>query len=350
MKKVVILMMFTLLTLTVNSQSKIHELFVKVEQYNQKEQYDSSLHTLQGIQQLTLTNKDLVNLYNCYCNTYKRLKNYDMALYFYNKAIKLPQERPHIKTNMHYADIMVYKKNYKEAEKGYLKALEIAVDIKDTNLIAVVYGNLLSFYLEDYPDDKQFERYVDLSNKLKHHNYVIYANIGAYYQKNKNYNKAIEAYQKTLPLLESIDNQLVVKQQMAICWDSLHNYLQSHKLYGEVLMLKDKLYQQQNVEKMQEYAAKFELTNKTKDIELLNKENQYKTKQSIILLIGIVLALVLLILVYVAYKKVGKQKEIIKEQQKEVIASIRYAKRIQDALLPTEKHIQCTLNRLTAKV
>ena len=42
----------------------------------------------------------------------------------------------------------------------------------------------------------------------------------------------------------------------------------------------------------------------------------------------------------------SQQKEIIEEKNKEVTDSIRYAKRIQDALLPSEKFMERTLKRL----
>ena len=41
-----------------------------------------------------------------------------------------------------------------------------------------------------------------------------------------------------------------------------------------------------------------------------------------------------------------EQKAIIEEKQKEILASIHYAKRIQQSLLPTEKYIERNLNEL----
>ena len=38
-------------------------------------------------------------------------------------------------------------------------------------------------------------------------------------------------------------------------------------------------------------------------------------------------------------KEAQHQKEIVEEKQKEILDSIRYAKRIQQSLLPTEKYI-----------
>lgn len=44
--------------------------------------------------------------------------------------------------------------------------------------------------------------------------------------------------------------------------------------------------------------------------------------------------------------EVEVQKDIIEEKQKEIIDSITYAKRIQKSLLPTDKYIESSLNRM----
>ena len=43
---------------------------------------------------------------------------------------------------------------------------------------------------------------------------------------------------------------------------------------------------------------------------------------------------------------IEQQKHLVEEKQKEILDSIRYAKRIQTALMPTEKYIDKTLKRL----
>ena len=48
-------------------------------------------------------------------------------------------------------------------------------------------------------------------------------------------------------------------------------------------------------------------------------------------------------------KETEEQKRIIEEKNKDIIDSIHYAKRIQQALLPTEKYIAKKLNSLTKK-
>ena len=47
--------------------------------------------------------------------------------------------------------------------------------------------------------------------------------------------------------------------------------------------------------------------------------------------------------------EINKQKDLIEEKNKSITDSIRYAKRIQETLLPSEKYIEKTLNRLMKK-
>ena len=44
------------------------------------------------------------------------------------------------------------------------------------------------------------------------------------------------------------------------------------------------------------------------------------------------------------------QKAVVEEKQKEIIDSIHYAKRIQQALLTSERYIQKTISRLMHKI
>ncbi len=46
---------------------------------------------------------------------------------------------------------------------------------------------------------------------------------------------------------------------------------------------------------------------------------------------------------------IEKQKKLVEEKQKEILDSIRYAKRIQDAILPKEKYIDKCFKRLMKK-
>lgn len=71
---------------------------------------------------------------------------------------------------------------------------------------------------------------------------------------------------------------------------------------------------------------RFKITNKQKNIiELKERETQ---KQN---------------------KIITEQKHIVEEKQKEILDSIHYAKRIQTALITSEKYIEKNLNKLNSK-
>src|SRR5688572_9572917 len=70
--------------------------------------------------------------------------------------------------------------------------------------------------------------------------------------------------------------------------------------------------------------------------------------------IGAVLAMVALFAFFIyrsylekrkANAEISFQKKIIEEKQKDILDSIRYARRIQKSLMPTEKYIDKTLNK-----
>jgi len=46
---------------------------------------------------------------------------------------------------------------------------------------------------------------------------------------------------------------------------------------------------------------------------------------------------------------ISKQKELVDEKQKEIMDSIKYARRIQESLLPTEKYIERVLTGIKDK-
>ena len=94
-------------------------------------------------------------------------------------------------------------------------------------------------------------------------------------------------------------------------------------------------------------------TEQTKKDEIAAKEKQ---RQQIVLYAtsgGLLLFIVLAGLIFKNLqtnkkknKIISHQKQLVEEKQKEIIDSIRYAKRIQHSLLPTEKYIEKSLNRL----
>lgn len=106
----------------------------------------------------------------------------------------------------------------------------------------------------------------------------------------------------------------------------------------------------------------FDKKEATSKLQQLKKEailNSESKKQKIIIwAIGGVLILVICFAIFIyrsyiqkqkANLEIIKQKHIIEEKQQEILDSIYYARRIQRALLPSEKYIDRNLNKLMKK-
>ncbi|MBP7808430.1 MAG: hypothetical protein KA163_03995 [Bacteroidia bacterium] len=101
-----------------------------------------------------------------------------------------------------------------------------------------------------------------------------------------------------------------------------------------------------------EMDAKYSITKK--EGELREKELKIisQGKQRNFLILGLVGILILFILSYRGYQQkkkanhlITEQKKLVEEKQKEILDSIKYAQRIQQSLLPTEKYIERNLKK-----
>ena len=133
--------------------------------------------------------------------------------------------------------------------------------------------------------------------------------------------------------------------------------LKYHQYY---VAIKDTLLNQENNKQLVEMQTKYD--SEKKDNQLIKKDLEISKEladanQSVMerngFIVGFLLVIVLAFFVSKSYREkqrsnelLSQQKEIIEEKNKEVTDSIRYAKRIQDALLPSEKFMERTLKRL----
>jgi signal transduction histidine kinase len=86
---------------------------------------------------------------------------------------------------------------------------------------------------------------------------------------------------------------------------------------------------------------------------LLAKEE--KRKQQIIIYAVTAILIMVLIVLFIIFRSlrlnkqknkiISEQKHIVEEKQREILDSIRYAKRIQTSLLPTEKYFDRNIKR-----
>jgi tetratricopeptide (TPR) repeat protein len=132
-------------------------------------------------------------------------------------------------------------------------------------------------------------------------------------------------------------------------------YKDSSMKYNEMLFNEGKQ------KSLNELMVKFETEKKEQEIKMnqlslsLKDEELSKNKiQKVAISLGLAMVLIFTFLLFKRFRVTQEQKKIIElqkhlveEKQKEILDSIRYAKRIQQSLLPTEKYLRKVITRPT---
>ena len=282
----------------------------------------------------------LTNAYNNIAFCYKKIGKRDSAKMFYQEAIKHALASKNIsmqgKIYNNLADEELYStKNYSKAVEYILKALEAHQKVGDKESLSITYAKLTTAYIKQ-KKLTEAEENAKLSLKNALESKYPEAEEGAYlamyhvYNAKKDYKTAI-------------------------------NYFIEYSNH------KDSVLNENKVKAIAEMEAKYQNEKKQLQIQNLNKENEVshlkieqqnllnkKRKQQMIGLGVFILLLIGLIgFVYKGYvtkkkdnaiiqrqkMEVEHQKELVDEKNKEILDSITYAKRLQDAILPPQKFI-----------
>jgi serine phosphatase RsbU (regulator of sigma subunit) len=278
----------------------------------------------------------LANAYNNIGNYYKEIDSLSLAIDYYNKAIEVADKinlldiKPQILFNL---GVLFKKQNdLKKAEVNYKLAEKLTLELQMSNMnsqLAYIYTNLADLY----KDSKRLGLAID---------YLIKA--------------------EELAKQENLSNVKVnIYDNYAQVYDSLDNYTLAYKFHKLFTNLKDSL---NNVEKQKiisELNTKYETEKKEKENELLLAQNEINISEkkalqirTYSLIIGIILVIILAIILYNRYRlkqksnlilekqkqEITEQKQIVDRQNEEIMSSIRYAEKIQMAILPFEKELK----------
>ena len=138
-------------------------------------------------------------------------------------------------------------------------------------------------------------------------------------------------------------------------------YKESFGYYKQAMDLKDTLFSREKSKEITRKEMNYEFEKKEAAVAAAAEKQQAvaaaekQRQRTVLLLVSCVLLLVLIFsgFIFRALRITHRQKHLIEEQkkmveekQKEILDSIHYAKRIQMALLPTDKQVDKTLKRL----
>jgi len=305
-------------------------------------------------------------------NLFYNLENYDLAIKNYQKALEIQTKIGNLNemafSLRNLGKALLVKKEYDKAQQSFTQALSIDYKLEDKTGIAITYGNLGELHLKK----SKLESFNFRQNKIELDSAIVYFNkalelhrelgnlhglaagynyLGLAFRNKGNYSKAISYYKKCIELTDTI-KILNIEQEafkgMAHAYEQLGNYKKAISYYFQYQAIKDTLLTSQIHNQVVELETKYQTEKKEKelkikDAELLRKEAEIKQRnlQRNALVAGFFLLLMLAIAIYRSYRQkrkaniiLSQQKSVIETKNAEITASIRYAKNIQNALLP----------------
>lgn len=309
--------------------------------------------------------EDLSKFYKAYANILSSQKKYKVARVYYDKAyIYYKSKKDYLNIANVYNNISIIFLNtglYDSALVYNSMCSEIFKYHKDTS----AYANSLLGYSEIMLKKNNIElannaalSSLSLYKKTKNNLGIANSNfvIGEINYKIKDYSKAIGYFNEAINFAQLI-NFMNIKRDaylsLAECQSLLSNFKGayfSQKRYKEI---NDSILKEEVESKILEMEVKYDISRKEEQIKKNELELRLKNKQQNIMFLMIAGILLLFLIVFFAYtqkrkinKLVFEQKRLVEERQKEIIDSIKYAQRIQTSQLPSERHIESTLNRL----
>ncbi|MBA3663315.1 MAG: tetratricopeptide repeat protein [Bacteroidetes bacterium] len=268
------------------------------------------------------------------------------------------------------------KGNNEQAINSHLASLKIKEELNDQNGIANTYSNIGTIYLEEkqYDEALAYEfKALKIQQEIGNNTNIciLYYYIGDIFTELGKYKEARVYLSKALDLSKNLGSKSFLRDAyggLSRLDSAQGNFRGAYNYYKLFSMYKDSLDNEETREKtiqntMQYEFDKKEIATKAEQEKLNAITAKEKQKQTII--IYAVIAVLILVVVFLfflsnRFRIIKRQKDIIENQKimvdkafnrlheknSEVMDSINYAKRIQDALLTTEKYIARNLKRL----
>ena len=322
-------------------------------------------------------NTDLEVLSHTYlANVYSLLNHFDKAILSYKSALQYYLKNGQTKNaQMCYNNIgtIFFQDNQLDSAEIYFhQSLAMGKKIGDTKNIAngllnlgsiaykkqefevakSFYNEALSYNLQRGDESQLFKNYINLSN--------VYYNLNDFKSSYDYALKAKEIAEKT----NNIKAKSSVLATLASYYKRKKDYKKALENFELHVQLEDSILGAEQTKQINELAAKYE--NERKELEILNLEKDKQLKEVLLsekeiklqqegmyrvgLIIGILFVFIIAVFIFIGYRNkskshaiISKQKHVVEEKNREITDSIIYAKRIQEATLPSRNLLMETL-------
>ena len=337
---------------------------------------------------------------NNIAQVFKKQDNIVKALELYTKSLKIHRDINdkigeanvlinigNLNLNLSSSSNSIIKKEeyYNYALLNFKKSLKQYEEFNDKEGITYAQNNIGLVYFKKATINNT-EKDINLKEALKWYNYSLNINeeiknnngissslksIGSVYLLQKNYKQAEEYTKRAIETAKQIgypDKIRNASEQLSQIYKATGKYKEALEMFELFKLMSDSV----NTLEIHESSIKKELQYDFEKKENATKAEQEKKdiitkrelqKQKIVrnsFIVGFLFLFILVLLIYRWYKQkqkanikiaaqkqeVENQKHIVEEKQKEILDSILYAKRIQNAILPNENYIQKKIKEL----
>lgn len=337
--------------------------------------YDKSLRA----QEVVGNKKGIANSLNNIGLVYKSQQELKKALEYYTKSLKTYKEiggKNEIAISLNnIGQIYSEQGNILKALECFNESIKIDEEIGNKNQIAISLNNIGDIYAANGSKPKAFEYFtksLKLFEEVGNKNGIAYSlnGIGSIYFYQKKNNEALTYCNKSINLSKEIGLADRIKS-------AAHNLMKIYKAKGDYknallnyelyIQMRDSISNQETKKASIKSQLKYEYEKKAaadsvkvgEEKKLTTVKLKQEKTQRYFLYGGLSLTILFGLFMFNRFRITQKQKNIIDEQktivenqkhlveekQKEVLDSIRYAKRIQQSLLPTEKYIERILRK-----
>jgi serine phosphatase RsbU (regulator of sigma subunit) len=308
-------------------------------------------------------NQLLSQAYNGFGNLFSMQKQFESAASYYYKALEISKKTGDTRkvsvilmnlANIEYSKAF-YNNDYTKCNEAYAEAYKWAFLAKDTSQIISCLGN----WGMSYGDEGKFalsieklQQAITLANKVHNTSDLVSLKyyLGRTYVSMKENGKARIEHEESLELAKKLkDADFIAENYYSLSnvYYALKDYKLAYDYFERYKNLEDTLSNKDIVAELNTIKTKYETEKKQKQIELLEVNANKDKVVKFSLLAGAVMLLFLAFLMFNRYRlkeKTNKllehQNIIISEKNKDISDSINYAKKIQEAILPSAAEIQ----------
>ena len=224
-------------------------------------------------------------------------------------------------------------KKYDKALDFYLKSLKIDKELNNQRGLSSCYTNIGQLYAEQMRFDKALENYTNsftISDAIGDKNgaSIVLVNMASLDIKLGRYKQAIENANKCLAIakeMEALPLQVEIYNCLSEANDSLGNFKDAYHYQKLFKQINDSIFNEKSDKQIKNIEARYQNEKKQKEIELLNKDKELQkteikrqTTQKYAFVFGFLLMLTLAFVSYRSFRQKKKANLILAEQKHQI--------------------------------